>query len=446
MPSRADSGAKGRVDWVFMSAVLGLIVLGTIAMVSAASPLPLYISILQRHFFALFIGILLFLVGLGFNYQIFQDQAKALYIFVLILMTAVLVVGTVHKGQKSWIHLGFLTFQPAELARIGVILVLANFLDRRARKTADFSTVLWALAIAGPVMALIMKQPDMGSTVTFFPVIVAMLFCAGADLWHLVTVFGYCFIAAAVPLIFTYCQVRYPGAAAGTWPWLVLQTSRMGVGTVVAIALFTLTGLGAWRLSIMMRLNARPLYFLILPLILSGGLLSGIVINRHLKGYQRNRFVAYVAPQSDIQGASYNVHQAQIAIGSGGLWGKGLFSGTQGQLGFLPERHTDFIYAVVGEEMGFWGALSVLGLYMLLIWRIITAARLARDRYGFLVCCGIAAMFAFNLSLNAGMCLGLMPVAGIPLPLISYGGSSLMITLGALGIVANVYARRYSLL
>ena len=138
--------------------------------------------------------------------------------------------------------------------------------------------------------------------------------------------------------------------------------------------------------------------------------------------------------------------QSQIAIGSGGALGKGLFNGTQSQLGFLPERHTDFIYAVVGEEMGFVGTMTILAFYLLLIWRIVSIGKLARDRYGFLVCSGLATMFCFELVLNVGMCLGLMPVAGIPLPLISYGGSSLVITLWALGIAANIYSRRYALL
>ena len=129
---------------------------------------------------------------------------------------------------------------------------------------------------------------------------------------------------------------------------------------------------------------------------------------------------------------------------SGGLWGKGAFSGTQSQLGFLPERHTDFIYAVIGEEMGFLGGMSVLGLYLLLLWRIVNTARLARDRYGYMVCCGFAAVYGFYLLLNVGMCVGLVPVAGVPLPLLSYGGSSLAVTLFSMGIVANIYSRRYA--
>lgn len=446
MPIRTAGGLKSRMDGAFILAILGLLTLGTFSMLSAASPMPYYASLVQRHFIALAAGIALFLFAWGFNYQVFQDQSRIIYAVTIAMMAAVLLIGSTQRGHKAWFGMGFLTFQPSELARIFVILVLANFIDRRARRISEFSTVFWTLLIASPVIALILKQPDLGSTLPFFPIIISMLFCAGADLWHLIAVFGYGLVTSIVPIFFTYLQVKFPLAQTGSLPFLLLQTSRMGVGTLVAVVLFLALGLAAWRLSILMRMHAKAVYFVALPAILSLGLISGIMVNRQLKGYQRNRFVAYVAPQTDIQGSAYNVHQSRIAIGSGGVWGKGLFSGTQSQLGFLPERHTDFIYAVVGEEMGFGGTISILGLYMLLIWRIVAAARLARDRYGFLVCAGLASLFAFSLFLNVGMCLGLMPVAGVPLPLVSYGGSSLVITLWALGIVANIYARRYALL
>ena len=161
-----------------------------------------------------------------------------------------------------------------------------------------------------------------------------------------------------------------------------------------------------------------------------------------MKPYQRKRVEAFLAPQSDPQGASYNVLQAQIAMGSGGVWGKGLFSGTQSRLGFVPEKHTDFILAVVGEELGLWGTLLVLGLYILILWRIVVVAYMTSDRYGYLVCSGIFGMFLTYMLINFGMLIGLFPVAGIPLPFISYGGSNLVSSMLALGVVQSVYARR----
>jgi rod shape determining protein RodA len=439
-------GMTGRVDWTFVFAVIGLVVTGTIAMLSAASTTMYYQAILQKHFVALAMGAGLFTLTLAFNYQVFQDQSKALYVIALGLMLAVLVVGSSIRGHRAWIRLPGFSFQPAELARVLVVLVLADFLDRRALRVQDLSTVLLSIVIAAPIMLLILKQPDFSTALTFIPMIVGMLFCAGADVLQLLFIFGFGAATLTFPLVYTLCQVRFPNSPPGTVPAFVISVSKMGWATLALVAGIAAVSFFIWRMLTWMRLQVKPFAFIAFPLIAAAALLCGIVINGHMKSYQRNRFVAFVAPHSDVQGAAYNVIQSKVAIGSGGVWGKGLFSGTQSQLGFLPERHTDFIFANVGEEMGFIGAGLILGLYMIVLWRIVTAARQARDRYGYLVCAGLASMFAFVMALNIGMCVGLMPVAGIPLPLISYGGSSLVINLWTLGIVANIYARRYALL
>jgi rod shape determining protein RodA len=446
MATRVETGTKGRVDWAFLLAAGGLVLIGTLGVLSAASPLPYYLSILRTHFVALTIGALLFVFGLGFNYQIFQDQAKVVWFGTVLCLVAVLVVGTVHKGHRAWIRFGVFNFQPAELARIANILVVAAFLDARARRIRDFSTVLLALGVAAPLMILIMRQPDFGTTLTFLPIMLGMLFCAGAEVGQLLALASFGAAAISMPLIYTYFQVNHPHAAANSLAGFVLKTSELGAATVGVLVVMTLLCLAAWRLSVMMRMQAKAVYFVAIPVILSAGILTGIALNKQLKGYQRNRFVAYVAPKTDLQGAAYHVRQGEIAIGSGGPWGKGLFNGTQSQLGFLPERHTDFIFSVIGEEMGFLGGISVIGLYLLLIYRLVIIGKLARDRYGFLVCSGLASMFCFELVLNVGMNLGLMPVTGVPLPLISYGGSSLVVTLWAIGIASNIYSRRYALL
>jgi rod shape determining protein RodA len=446
MAIRVESGTKGRVDWTFVLAAVGLVTMGTIAILSAASPLAWYLSIVRTHFVAMFLGVSLFLFGTSFNYQIFQDQVKVVYAATIFILIAVLLVGTSHKGHKAWIHLGPLTFQPAEAARIALILIMAAFLDSRARRVRDFSTVMLGMAVALPIMVLILKEPDFSTVVTFIPIMAGMFFCAGADAGHLMAAITFGLTAASVPLIYTYVTFHYPNAVPGSLAHFVLQTTRFGGATAALVAGIAVLGAACWRFAAMLRLQMRPIVFVVAPVIVCAGLLSGMFVTRQMKSYQRNRFVAYVAPQADIQGAAYHVHQSQIAIGSGGPWGKGLFNGTQSQLGFLPERHTDFIFAVVGEEMGFIGSITILSLYLLLIWRIVSIGKLARDQYGFLVCAGLATMFTFELVLNVGMCLAVMPVAGIPLPLISYGGSSLVISLWSLGIVANIYSRRYALL
>ena len=329
---------RSRVDWIFVAAMAGLIGLGSIILLSAASPLPHYSWVLQRHYFALVVGILLFMFGLGLNYQVYQDQARVIYGAILALMAAVLVFGSASRGQRAWFHAAGFSFQPSEVARIGLILVLANFLDRRARKIGELSTVLYALAVAAPVVAMILKEPDFSSTLTLFPLIIGMLFCAGVDLVHLTAVIGYASITMALPLLYTFLSLYYPAASPGSLPAMLLQVSRMGMGTAAALLLVVGLAFISWKFSSWMHWRARPVLFVGMALVAASGIISGGLANRQIKGYQRNRLVAFVAPRADVQGASYNVHQSQIAIGSGGIWGKGLFSGTQSHLGFLPER------------------------------------------------------------------------------------------------------------
>ena len=442
---KSDRGfIRGRVDWALVGAMMGLLIIGTVGVLSAASPLPYYSAILQKHFLALGIGSILFVFGLGFNYQVFQDQSKTIYALVVLIMIAVLVFGETQRGTKGWINFPMFSFQPSEIARLGTLLVLANFLDRRAKSSHRVSYVLGAFGVTLPVMALILMEPDFSGTLPLFPMLLAMLFCGGANLAHLFAMGSYGALTLALPLFWTLLSLRPEWTSSSWFLDFFMRLREFDVPLAIAMGVIIVGTWIVYKIMQLLRFNAPAAIFVVAAAILSTGLASGVLVDHQLKGYQRNRFVAFLVPQADPRGAAYNVRQAQVAIGSGGLWGKGVFSGTQSRLGFLPERHTDFIYAVIGEEMGFVGTMSVLALYMLLLWRIVNAARVARDRYGYLVCCGIGAVTAFYLLVNVGMCLGLVPVAGVPLPFVSYGGSNLAVTLLGMGIVGNVYSRRYA--
>jgi len=440
-----ESGSlQGRIDWVLIGSVAGLLIIGTIAILSAASPLPFYSMIIKKHFIALGVGILLFLLAFGFNYQVFQDQSKTVYALTILMMIAVLVVGDLHRGQRAWIRFSFFSFQPSELARVATVLILAGFLDRRGGKPKSLGHIMGAFGVAAPIMGLILAEPDFSSTLSFFPFLLGMLYCSGASMAPLLAMAGFGAITLSLPLMWTLLSLRPDWTQSWMLLGVFMKIRAFDVplaATVVGI--FVMVFL-MWKMTVWLRFNAPPPYFVVLAFILSLGLCSGVVLDHQLKGYQRDRFVAFLVPDKDPRGSAYNVAQAQIAIGSGGLWGKGIFAGTQSQLGFVPERHTDFIFAVIGEEMGFIGALSVLLLYMTMLWRIVQTAMLSRDRFGYLVCCGMAATYGFYLMVNVGMCLGFVPVAGIQLPLLSYGGSNLVATLLALGIVANIYSKRHA--
>ena len=258
---RAQSSMSGRVDWTFIAAVAGLIVAGSLAMLSAASTTVFYDAILRKHLIALTLGATLFTLTLAFNYQVFQDQSKFMYVLAILIVGGTLILGRISRGQRSWVHLAGFSFQPAEMARTLVVLALADFLDRRARRPGDLATMLGSLALAAPVMFLILKQPDFSTALTFVPAILGMLFCAGADIFQLLVIFGYGGMAIMIPLVYTICQVRYPFAADTSLPGLILATAQMGWVTLGTILLFCVLGLMAWRLATWMRVQVKPAAF-----------------------------------------------------------------------------------------------------------------------------------------------------------------------------------------
>ncbi|NLO91624.1 MAG: rod shape-determining protein RodA [Elusimicrobia bacterium] len=435
---------KGRMDWTLSIAAAVVLTLGTMAVFSSIAALPHQSKVFNTHLMALPASVIFFLIGWSLNYQIYQDQWKVLYGLVLASLVGVLLFGVADKGSKSWFHLPYCSVQPAEMGRIAMILVLANFLDRYSGRMREGLTIAKALALIMPPLYLVMKQPDFSSVLVTFPTLVAMLYCAGASVFHLFVVFGYAFIAGLLPILWTLLSL-HPQWLDNPLLMQFQSLSQFGMGTIVVCVAILAVVYAVWWLCVKFRAYIPPLYFIGAAVVLLAGFVTGVWVQNQMKEYQRKRFEVFLAPELDPKGAGYNVLQAQIAIGSGGLLGKGAFSGTQSRLGFVPERHTDFIMAVVGEEFGFWGAFGILALYLLMLWRILSAAHLARDQFGYLVCCGVFSMFTIYFLINFGMSVGLLPVAGIPLPLVSYGGSNLVSTLWALGIVQSVYARRVAL-
>lgn len=435
---------KSRMDWGLVGVVAALLALGTLAVYSAVLPLSFGDRVVRVQAIALGIGALAFFFGWALNYQVYQDQLKIGYAGTLIVLAIVLFAGRHMRGTTGWFKIGFLNFQPSEIARIIVIFAVANFLDRRGRRIPEFSTPILAYLIAAPILGLIIAQPDLSSTIVAFPTIFCMLFAAGASVLQLAGLAGLGALAAGLPILWTLLRLKPEIIEAVPAFSYILSLQSFGWPFVLtAIGVFA----GAYALWFVL-----DKFFIVIPrvymtlgaLFLLLGLTAGVGINSKLKEYQRNRLVAFVDPTLDPRGSGYNSLQARIAIGSGGVAGKGLFRGTQSQLGFVPERHTDFILTVVGEELGLIGSWLLLALYAAFLLRILYVAQFSRDGFGYLVCCGLASMYGSHLIINAGMAVGFLPVAGVQLPLISYGGSSLVASLWAIGIVESVYSRRYA--
>ncbi|MDQ7773661.1 MAG: FtsW/RodA/SpoVE family cell cycle protein [Elusimicrobiales bacterium] len=435
---------KGRMDWVILAAAAGLLFIGTLAVFSSVGVLASYERIVRTHLIAIPVALLFFSVAWSLNYQVYQDQWKFVYGISLVFLAGVLFLGVVDKGAKSWYRLPFFSVQPSELARIGLIVALANYLDRRGSKMREFGGALGALLLAFPFFLLLMKQPDFSAILTTLPVVLAMIFCAGGGVAHIAIITGYAAVSALFPILWTLLSMS-PELTQNPLLGFFAGLSSFGWDTLIFVAAVAGLAWAGWFLSVKLYSNISGVFFTGAALVVTLGFFSGMMVKNQMKEYQQKRLEVFLSPESDPRGAGYNLIQARIAMGSGGVFGKGVFSGTQSRLGFVPERHTDFILAVVGEEMGFMGTGLVMALYLTLLYRLKSAAQLARDRFGYLLCCGIFSLYMVYFLINFGMLLGFAPVAGVPLPLVSYGGSNMVATFFALGLAESVYSRRYAL-
>ncbi len=392
-----------------------------------------------------------FLIGLGFlfffaliNYQIFDQQSPVLLSVSLLLLVLVLVLGQVSRGSRSWFNLGILSFQPAELCKVLSILVLASWCSKRDRSMEDIKNLMVPFAIVLAHVFLILLQPDFGSTLVYFPILLGILFVAGVPMVYLSALLFFGLMTALVVLSQTLLSLSPFSPGEGSMGYFFYKSMsfgsefiwvQLGGGILIWVLAYLLRGL-KFRIPIVYFLVAHVLFVLAWS--------TGTAFVQAMKGYQQRRLLVFFNPELDPMGAGYHVIQSVIALGSGKIFGKGLFSGTQGRLGFLPEQHTDFIYSVLGEELGFLGSAVVLLLFLLLIWRCFAIAVEARDRFGSLVAVGIGMSFSFYAILNLAMSMGCAPVTGLPLPFISYGGSSLISSLISVGILLSICVRRFT--
>jgi rod shape determining protein RodA len=362
-----DKRLLKNLDYVIIAVVVLLTTISFFVIASASPENPYYF--VKRQGIWVSVGLVLFVVVLSIDYHDLIPYANHLYYLNLALLIAVLIFGREAKGAQRWLRLGFFELQPSELAKLIIIVTFADLLSKRASslQTGSVRDLFPALLHVGVPMALILKQPDLGTSMVFIGLLVGMLFVAGIK-----------------------------------WQYLA---GFSALGGALAPLLFYL-----------------------------------------LEDYQQKRILVVFNPYIDPTDSGYNVIQSMIAIGSGRVWGKGLFGGTQNRLGFLPEQHTDFIFSVIGEELGFIGAAVIIALYFILIYRGIRVALKARDDFGVLLATGVTVMFTFHILVNVGMTLGVMPVTGIPLPFLSYGGSSYLVNMMALGLLLNVHMRRQKIL
>jgi rod shape determining protein RodA len=352
------------VDWTLLALIVLQSLIGVFFIYSSSHFLPGGFHVRQLIWIG--VSLLALLLVLAVDYKFFVSLSGYFYGLVVLLLVATLVFARLVAGTKSWISLGLMQLQPAELVKIVMILVFARLFAEYKSAYLTTQHTLGALLVAGVPLVLIIAQPDLGTAMTFLAII------------------GGAFILA------------------GLKKKAIILLLLAGFGL----------GVGGWTIG--------------------------------LKDYQKKRVITLINPAGDPRGSGYQVIQSKIAIGSGGFAGKGFQKGTQSQLRFLPARHTDFIFSVIGEEAGFLGVFVVIVLYFALLARMFLSVSKARDRAGVYIIFTASLLIAFQFLVNILMIIGLFPVVGITLPFLSYGGSSLLASYVACGLVLNVKMRRFA--
>jgi rod shape determining protein RodA len=379
------------------------------------------------------IGLLLFFAFLSYT----TLRVLSLYIYLggLLLLLVTLVLGREVNGARSWLGFPTIGIQPAEFMKIATILFLATYLSGIGNGVRELPRFLLGLLIIFIPMLLILLQPDMGSALTFIPIFMLMAFIAGAHsryLWFMLIAGGLAIILAAIPTLHAI-----DGKAGASFISLVSDPDILKYLLLGGIVVTGLAFLG-WR-----SYKQRYYYWITwvgAVLVLAGGL--SLALRVALKDYQIMRLVVFVNPQMDPKGAGWHIIQSVTAVGSGGLRGKGWLHGTQSHYSYLPQQSTDFIFSIIAEEWGFIGALLVFGLIVAILLRGISIVWASREDYAMLVGTGILSMIFFHALVNVGMAMGIMPITGIPLMFVSYGGSSLWTGLISVGILMNISRRR----
>jgi rod shape determining protein RodA len=432
-----------RIDWPTMMAVGVLVAVGMVAVYSAVTPMGYPMRFVLKQSIAIVLGVLVFFLLSSVNYQLFRSHPGIIYGLTILALLAVLIIGRRIHGAKSWIVMGPLSFEPVEFAKLGYILVTAAVLDRPDVERNSLKLVLTCFALALGHMILILKEPYLGGAMVYVPVTLGMLFFSGVRPLYLLALVFYGAVAVGIPIISIYFSVQPQLLELHPILNFFMASAKQGRPAVELLFLSTIVIFGLWWFVKQMQIRIPWQYALFLSLIVGFGVLSAHVAHHAIKDYQRKRIVVFLSPGFDPLGAGYNILQSEIAVGSGRIFGKGLFSGSQTQLGFLPEKHTDFIFSVIGEEMGFMWACVIVAAFGLLVWRAFFIATESQDRFGSLVAAGIGCLFAFESMMNIGMVVGLLPVVGIALPFVSYGGSHMVTSLTAVGLLQSVNFRRY---
>lgn len=428
----------GNIDYYLLTATLLLCAIGILAIYSSGVDAEGRMSSDEylKQIIWFVIGLFLLVGAALVDFSRFKDVSWLIFLSAIILLVITRFLGKEVNGARSWLGFAGFGIQPSEFAKIATVLMLARYLD-----TAEFESSVKKLAFTGLILCiplgLILSQPDFGSALVFFPAALVMLTIADVDLKYILfgvfSVLGI-FLFLSVPLYASH----HPNSENVLFI-LFNQDIIMILAFSLIVAISIISGIG-WQ-----KYKKRYYYWISYLLAIFGFSIAGTVIaQKVLKSYQIERILVFIDPSLDPKGSGWNILQSITAIGSGGFLGKGFLQGTHSHARYIPQQSTDFIFSIIAEEFGFLGSMALFALYAIIFIRCINLIETARDKYSQLVVGGIFGIFAFHFMINIGMAMGIMPVTGIPLYFISYGGSALWSGLISIGVLMGISSRRYS--
>lgn len=398
---------QDKFDFFIFIPLLLLLAIGLVSIYSATVNHPTASGNFQKQFFWIITSLVAFIIIYFLPQNFFRFIAWPSYLASIFFLILVLVMGKTVYGAKSWLNFGGFGFQPSEFAKIGTMLALSSWLTYKKRDINNLKDISIALAIGFIPIMLILLEPDMGTAIVFMAITLVMIFWSGISLFSLFVVLS---------------------------PGVVIFLSLFGLGPLIFVLILVLLALFYFKKDIFTSLT-------VFILNLGSAFFFDFVFNL-LKPHQQKRIESFLDPMADPLGSGYNALQAKVAIGSGGLFGKGFLQGNQTQLRFIPEQWTDFIYCVVGEEFGFIGSIFVVILFSIIFVRLLNLASSSRDEFSSLTVIGILTILFVHFVINIGMNVGVTPVIGLPLPYVSYGGSSLLVNMVLIAVAFNTYRTR----
>ena len=426
-----------KIDYILLLAVLLLVVFGVLFIYSSGLNIDgsLNSSEYRRQIIWASIGLFMALAVSVLSYRRVFNLSIYIYLATLVVLLVTLALGRMTQGGR-WIRIGSFGFQSSEFAKITTIIFLAWYLDNTKRNPENFFRLVISCIIVFVPMALVLVQPDLGTSLVFVPILLGMTFIAGISLRYIVFLVMTIFLTVFFLLLPLWQSI----IMGNTLPGLMLFTDRR----FIAASCIALLLVAAIALFGFIRYRKRYFYWICYCsglFIISLGLSFGA--QSVLRQYQLMRLIVFINPEIDPRGSGWHIIQSITAIGSGGIFGRGYLQGTQSQYQFLPEQSTDFIFSILSEEWGFRGGIMVFALFLVVILRLIRIMRLTSDTFGSYIIAGLTSMYAFHFFINVGMAMGIMPVTGIPLMFVSYGGSALLTAMTGIGFVMSIYIRRH---